>query len=113
MHSICVILSRSTAYGDKVSFRSQCILKSFLHEELASELCTCPYTLLRGGSYVCDHTASPRISVNEELSTMLNCLVSGKELIEWLPPTNLCTRVVTTVHGTSHNGTSHEQTTSL
>jgi len=38
-------------------------------------------------SYVRDHAASLRISVNADLSTALKCLASGKKSMELLPPT--------------------------
>ena len=37
-------------------------------------------------SYVRDHAALPRMSANEDFSTLLKCLASGKKSIEQLRP---------------------------
>ena len=64
----------------------QCILKSFLHAKTVSdpwiEYRLLYYMPLVSG-YVCDHTASLRIS---DLSTTLKCLASSKKSIEQLIP---------------------------
>ena len=74
---------------EKAALHFWCILKIILHRKTANKLLISHYTLLRAcilSSYVCDHTASPRISANADFSTTLKCLASGKKSIEQLCP---------------------------
>jgi len=63
-------------------------LRSILHEKNMKCLwVTILYYIPVQSSYVCDHAASLRISVNADLSTALNCLAWDRKSIEQLRPT--------------------------
>ena len=48
------------------------------------------------GSYVCDHAASPRMSVNADFSIALKCLALGKKpIVPQRTLANFSTRAVT------------------
>jgi len=53
------------------------------------------YYVLVLSSYVCDHAASLRVSVNADISTALKCLASGKRSIVIVPHCPVATRAVT------------------